>query len=432
MKEKVLKVSLPYNYDPYANPRQVEAHSATETYILYGGAKGGGKTAWLVNEAIALSAEFPGNRGWIGCKYGTDFEGNALLQLLHCIPPGFIRRHNQQRRFIEFMNDAMLFYGGLGTDEEAEQTINNMPELGFFGFDQAEQLTERQFQLMTGPLRLKLPGIRYKGLLTCNPDPGWLRDRFLERVLPNHRFIPALPKDNPFLPADYIPRLYEMYPPNYAKRLAEGIWDVDIEGNYLIPYEDIRNAINRTLEPSGDKMAGVDVAEFGQNETVFILKQGDKVLDIRAWEHADTLVSDARVGRLIREHKPTITYIDSIGIGKGVLNPLKKDNFPVEGVNVGEKALDHESYANKRAELYGLLAKKFQEGTIDIQDNAKLASQLRSIKYDYNSKRQMYIISKKEDRKQSLDYADALVLAFSGSHSGAEDSSQFLEMKFWG
>ncbi|GAG93842.1 unnamed protein product, partial [marine sediment metagenome] len=67
--------------------------------------------------------------------------------------------------------------GGWGNDEEAIKKISNMPELGWFGIDQAEQITERQFLLLDGRLRLVLPGIKYYALLTANPEPGWLRDR---------------------------------------------------------------------------------------------------------------------------------------------------------------------------------------------------------------------------------------------------------------
>lgn len=415
-------------YQASKNPKQWEAHESPERYILYGGAYGGGKTAWLVNEIIRLCVLYVGNRVFLGCKFLVDFRDNALKQLEKFLPPDFPNPefpddpkkripfyiHHKTERYFRLFNGSVIMYGGLGNDEEAVKAISNMPELGAFGIDQAEQITERQFLLLDGRLRLVLPGIRYKALLTANPEPGWLRDRFIENNLPDHKFIPALPRDNPFLPPGYEEKLKKNFPLEMVKRLLEGNWDVELEGNYLIPYSKIRDAINRTLEPKGDVIMGVDVARYGGDETVCILRQGDKVVHIESWAQQDTQFSAGRVARLIREYKPLITNIDSIGIGVGVFDPLKAEGFAVKEINVGEAALDKESYLNRRAEYYGLLAKRFENGTIEIPDHSKLQSQLSSLKYTYRDTK-LQIESKESMRKRGVsspDYADALMLAF--------------------
>jgi len=326
-------------------------------------------------------------------------------------------------------------YGGLGNDIEAIKAISNMPELGWFAIDQAEQISEKQFLLLDGRLRLNLPDIKYKALLTANPEPGWLRDRFIENCLPEHRFVPALPRDNPFLPADYEERLKKIYPEAMARRLLEGDWDVEVEGNYLIPYSQIREAINRKIEAKGDRVAGVDIARYGEDETVFLLRQGDKVLHIESWAHQDTTFSAGKIARLIREYKPIITYIDSIGIGAGAFDPLNNEGFPVRAVNVGEMALDKQQYANRRAEYFSLLAKKFERGEIDIPDNTKLASQLAGIKYKFDSHTRLQIESKEIMRRhgeRSPDYADALMLAFIGSDIPVSNILQKIPVTHWG
>lgn len=401
-------------YQASKNKKQWEAHESPERYILYGGAYGGGKTAWLVNEIIRLCIEFPGNRVFLCCKFLTDFRDNALKQLEKFLPSELVASHHKTERFFRLINGSVIMYGGLGNDAEAIKTISNMPELGAFGVDQAEQITEKQFLLLDGRLRLVLPGIRYKALLTANPEPGWLRDRFIESSLDDHKFIPALPTDNPYLPPRYAENLSKRLPPEMAKRLLEGDWDVEVEGNYLIPYSQIREAIDREIEPSGNKVIGVDVARYGGDETVCIVRQGDRVLDIESWAQQDTQFSAGRVARLIREHKPYITNIDSIGIGVGVFDPLRAEGFSVKEINVGEAPLDKEIYVNRRAEYYGLLAKKFEAGEIDIPDNTRLQSQLSSLKYKYKDTK-LQIESKEEMRKRGVsspDYADALMLAF--------------------
>ncbi len=268
----------------------------------------------------------PGNRGFLGCKDGTDFKRNALLQLLKFLPSDLYASplgvHHQSDQYFKLINGSYIYYGGLGNDAEAVKLISNMPELGWFGIDQAEEITENQFLLLTGRLRLNLPGIKYKGLLTANPDPGWLRNRFVEQDKADHLYIPALPKDNPFLPEGYEENLRKIYPLEMVRRLMEGDWD--IPGiDYLIPYSLIRDAVNREMPAAGVKVAGVDVARYGDNQTVFLIRQGNKVLDIVAWSHMDTTFSAGRVADLIREWKPIITNIDSIGGGAGVFDPLR-------------------------------------------------------------------------------------------------------------
>ncbi len=287
-------------------------------------------------------------------------------------------------------------------------------ELGWFGIDQAEEVTEKQFLLLAGRLRLIRNGKTpwYKGFLTCNPDPGWIRDRFIEGSYPDHRFIPALPKDNiKYLPDDYEDRLKELYPEAMAQRLLEGNWDVDIAGNYLIPYSDIRSAIDRELKESGDVVAGVDIARYGADESVFIVRQGDKVIGIESWRKQDEVDSAGFIAKYIRQYKPVMTYLDAVGF-YGVYDMLKNE-FSVTAVNVGEGADNNKLFHNKRAEYFSRLAKRFQNGEIDIPDHQKLASQLAGLKYHYSEATRL-LMQKKEDMDKSPDYADALMLAFSG------------------
>jgi len=414
-KKKVINMADLYR--PSENPQQWIAHQLSERYILYGGAKGGGKTAWGVNEAIRLSIQFPGNRGFMGCREGTDFKKNALDQFLHFMPPELyappLGIHHKTESYFKLINGSLIYYGGIGSDEEAEQKINNMPQLGWFFIDQAEQITERQFLMLDAQLRYQLPGIKYKALLTANPDPGWLRDRFIGHDYPDHRFIPALPKDNPFLPSDYEEKLRELWPAEMVKRLLEGDWDIPGK-DFIIPYQNIRMAIDRDMPASGVKVAGVDVSRYGNDESVFMLRQGHKVIHIATWSHQDTTFSAGKVAELIREFKPVVTNIDSIGVGAGVFDPLRSEGYNVREINVGEKSSKPDVYLNLRAEYYSKLSKKFENGEIDIPDNAALSSQLAGIKYKYKGTK-LQIESKEDMRKRGLkspDLADALMLAF--------------------
>ena len=410
----VKDVELPYQ----PTPRQTKAHQAVETNILYGGAVGGGKSVWLCNESIQLCLDYPGNIGYLARHELASFKRTTLLTLEEFLPASIVKRHNKSDQEITLVNGSKILYGGLGDDQNAIERLKSM-NLGFFGIDQAEETTESHFFMLSSRLRLGIRDIRYKALLTANPEPGWVRDRWIDNQNDDHVFIPALPSDNPHLPVDYETKLRVLYQnsPDLIKAWLEGDWDVTLAGDYLIPYSQIRSAILRydVIPESGICTMGVDVARFGDDETVIIVRRGMKVTRIESWVKKDTVWSSGRIAELIREENPSTIFIDEIGIGAGVVDPLKM-HFNVVGVIVSEKARRDDVYANRRAELYSQLADHFNDGSIALPDHAKMSSQLSSIKYKFDTRHRKLIESKQDMKKRSLhspDYADALMLAFS-------------------
>ncbi len=408
-----IDLELPY----VPEDKQAEAHRAKERFVLYGGAVGGGKSVWLCNEGIQLSLDYPGNVGYLARHELASFRRTTLLTLEEFLPPQIVKNHSKYEQQFEFVNGSIIMYGGLGDDQKAIERLKSM-NLGWFGIDQAEETTESHFLMLASRLRLVLPGIRYKGLLTANPEPGWVRDRWIDHQNPDHIFIPALPKDNSHLPPGYeanLRILYENQPALIAAWL-DGSWDVTLAGDYLIQYSLIRAATNRQVPESGNCALGVDVARFGDDETVVIVRRGLKTTRIESWMHQDTTWTAGKVAEIARQENPVGIYVDEIGVGAGVVDPLRANHFNVIGVVSSEKAHKEQVYANRRAELYCNLAEHFTDGSIAVPDHPKLSSQLSSIKYKYDTHHRKIIESKDDMRKRggkSPDYADALMLAYS-------------------
>jgi len=184
--------------------------------------------------------------------------------------------------------------------------------------------------------------------------------------------------------------------------------------NSLFALSSVENA-RAEIKPEGEKVASVDVSRYGDDETVYLLRQGRRVLKIETWGHQDTQYTAGRVARQLRQDTPTVTRVDDIGVGGGVADALRAEGFNVIGINVGEKATDTEKFVNKRAELYWLLSRRFADGIVSIPDNRKLISQLCDVRYTYNQKGQMQIESKEDMKKRgckSPDIADALMMSF--------------------
>jgi hypothetical protein len=324
--------------------------------------------------------------GYLARHELVSFRRTTLLTLLQFLPEAIIKSHNQSKQEIILINGSKILYGGLGDDQKAIERLKSL-NLGWFGIDQAEETTESHFLMLASRLRLPLPGIRYKGLLTANPEPGWVRDRWIDNTHPDHKFIPALPSDNPYLPPDYEQNLRMLYAGNepLIKALLEGNWDVTTAGDFLISYGLIRAATARQVPDTGKCVMGVDVARFGDDESVVIVRRGLKTTRIEAWAQQDTVWSSGKVAEIARQENPAAIYVDEIGVGACVVDQLNASHFNVIGVCSSEAAGKSDVYANKRAELYDSLARHFLDGSIAIPDHPKLSSQQSSIKYKYDS-----------------------------------------------
>src|SRR3990167_7356407 len=123
------KIDLSSQYKPH--PRQVLAHTAPERFVLYGGAFGGGKTIWLVNESIQLCLDYHGNVGYICRNELPAFRRSVLIELEKYIHPAILEQHHQTENYFKFKNGSLLFYGGLGDLVFGLQRMFSMG-LGFF------------------------------------------------------------------------------------------------------------------------------------------------------------------------------------------------------------------------------------------------------------------------------------------------------------
>lgn len=212
-------------------------------------------------------------------------------------------------------------------------------------------------------------------------------------------------------------------------------FQVRVLGNFPDQAEDalvrmswVEAAQQRELPAEGLLEVGVDVAEYGSDESVAYCRRGGAVVAWEAWRGYDPLQTAGRVmalaERLIHGLEVVVIKVDDIGIGAGTRACLKANAPPhwqVIGVNVGEKARDSEQYANLRTECFVGLAARFKHGEISLDPaDTLLLDQLTQLRYTYTPKGQMRLTPKEEMRKtrgssaawQSPDRADALMLAF--------------------
>ncbi len=341
------------------------------------------------------------------------------MELERFIHPAILEQHHQTENYFKLKNGSYLFYGGLGDDKAGLARLSSMT-LGWFAIDQAEETTEMHFNMLAGRLRLRLPNIQYKGLLTCNPAPGWLKKKFIEQKLPDHVFIRSLPKDNPFLPPGYESGLRKIYPPEWVKAMLEGDWSALEGGNFLFPYAQIRAAVNRELEITDKdvKFCGLDISREGDDQSVATVRQNGKVIYTDAWGKTDLMESTGIILQKIERFgiDPKNVNLDAVALGAGIYDRLREQKVYVNGIIAGGEPMDKEHYVNSRAEMYDNLRKRFEAGTISIPDDQDLIAQLSSIRFKIASDKKLQIVSKEEMKRtyhlKSPDKADSLALAF--------------------
>ena len=194
----------------------------------------------------------------------------------------------------------------------------------------------------------------------------------------------------------------------------------------LIPLRDVEAAVKRLSQIPTDSppVMGVDVARFGNDKTVIIIRHGPKVIYIDELRKSDIVNTTGAVVTAALKYKVKNIIVDEIGVGAGVLDNLKADKrFDAIGLNGSNSPNNVELYLNKRVEVFDGLRQRFADGDISIPNDPELISQLASLTYKYNARGQLQLESKDQIRstgRQSPDKADAIALAFTSDFAMPE------------
>ena len=187
--------------------------------------------------------------------------------------------------------------------------------------------------------------------------------------------------------------------------------------NQLIPEDIVYEARQRKAEDcdGAPVILGVDVARFGDDQSVILVRQGTAILDIKRFRGLDTMELSARVAEAHREHHPSAVFIDGVGVGAGVVDRLRQMDYDVTDVNGGAKALDEKIYYNHRAEMWGAMRDWIKGGGCLPEHDQEIADDLVAPEYGFDGRNRLQL-ERKEDMKArglpSPDSGDALALTF--------------------
>lgn len=245
------------------------------------------------------------------------------------------------------------------------------------------------------------------------------------------RFFECFHKDADFW--DHVTidsRTVEGIDPGVYQRIADkygedhDVTRVEVKGmfprtgsNQFIGRDTVQDAQLREGEPDNGAalLMGVDVARFGDDDSVVRFRQGRDARSIPAYRYKglNTMELAEKVADLIDKYKPDACFVDGGGVGGGVVDRLKMLGYRVIEVQSGGKASDTEKYLNKRAEMWGEMREWLSIGMID--DCPRLADDLTGPEYEIHLRGQIKLETKDSMKKRGLgspDDGDSLGLTF--------------------
>jgi hypothetical protein len=205
------------------------------------------------------------------------------------------------------------------------------------------------------------------------------------------------------------------------------------EPDTLIPLDWIEAAMERTIPPEqkrGPVFLGVDVARYGDDDSVACPKNGRQTLPLKYVHGFNTMEVVGIVTQLCRDLEPTKpkrveVHVDVIGLGAGVVDRLSEDQYNVVGINSSETALDEERFVNVRAEMWFAARESLNPANpaaMALPKDDRLAGDLSSIKILPPDSRGRVRIEPKEKTKERLgrspDAGDAYAMSVYRSFVG--------------
>ncbi len=172
--------------------------------------------------------------------------------------------------------------------------------------------------------------LKKKLLITANPKKGWMKREFVdlykeERLSKNKKYIQAFAADNKYLPQDYISTLRNEKDKVRRQRLFLGDWDYDEEQDAIVSYDALSDAFGNSIIKDNQRYLIIDVARFGEDSTTFNFWDGLELYKIEQFQKQDTQNTIQKAKDLsATEHIPwSNVMIDEDGIGGAIVDGMK-------------------------------------------------------------------------------------------------------------
>jgi hypothetical protein len=376
---------------------------------------GTGKTLMLLMKVWKFCEDYPKAIVMVVRKEYTDLRDSTIKDFERY----FNVKPDSNKEF-RFQNGSVIMFR-----HAAEVNVLKNINLSMFAIEQAEEFeTEEQFVYLRDRLRNRATPYR-QGVVIANANGhNWLWRLWIDN--PNgeeYDCSTATTFDNESnLPSDFIEDLKRMEKdaPNHYKQYVMNSFDIDESTDRLFSTEDIELATKLQFPNPvvHTRCMGVDVARFGDDETVFTVlfsrgPLGWEMIEQVRTKGASLMETVGRIVDMVHKLGLDAVTIDDTGLGGGVTDRLKELEINVVPFIAGGKA-NNRLYANRKAEAYFKLKEYISKGRLKLPKSDELEKQLLSIRYKYKSDGKKTILGKDEMRKEGLkspDCVESLMMA---------------------
>lgn len=191
----------------------------------------------------------------------------------------------------------------------------------------------------------------------------------------------------------------------------------------FFPVGAIEAAFDNEIEYDGAEpiYLGVDIARFGQDESVIYERQNGRVRLVDSWGKTDTVTTARKVHEHANRLGANQVRIDAAGIGGPVfdmmttLDEFNNKTYELIGIDGGVRTNNPERWANFRTMNHDTLRDMLVAGKVDFDfEDDELKDQLMNVTYKFNGRGAIQITPKDEMKTEmggSPDRLDAVIYA---------------------
>ena len=434
------------------NDKQILASSYwidnTTEEILYGGAKGGGKSYLGCSLIFGDALIYPETNYFIARKELNDIRRFTIPSIQERFKHWGLdmtqyATFNGQDNCYTLYNKSKVFL--IACKEEPSDPLferfgsMQMTRGWIEEGGEVPENAKANLWLSIGRWKNEEYKLKKKLLITANPKKGWMKwdfvDPFNKGIL-NYKkqYIQAFATDNVYLPRDYLESLKSEKNKVRHQRLWEGRWDYDEEKDLLVNEDALGDAFTNTIVKDGEKYLVIDVARQGKDSTVFSFWSGLELYRVEERQKQGTEQTEQQAKDFAASDRIPYSHIlvDEDGIGGGVVDHLigvrgfTANSSPLPtSTQIREKfqkihnfLISKPVYANLKAQCAWKLAELINEHKIafkvpDYRDRIieELTSLLRDKNVDGDGKKQLRPKEEvKEELTRSPDLGDTLIM----------------------
>ena len=234
--------------------RQMEAVQCVKNhrFLLYGGARGGGKSYFLRWFLLLFVIDHPGVTVGLFCNTFPELKDRQISKMAEEFPEYLGAIRDRQDKGLGFYLHERLGGGLIALRNLDDVEKYRSAEFAAIGDDEVTLHDLETFNFLRGSLRwagLDRP-VYVGGTNPGGKGHGWVKDFWIDRAFPKEMagiknefaFVRSLPSDNPYLAQTYWDDLNSL-PPNLSRAWVYGDWDI-FEGQ-AFQFNRERHVINR-------------------------------------------------------------------------------------------------------------------------------------------------------------------------------------------